>query len=168
MKILKKGLLLLLLPLLAFTVVHKFYISVTHVGYSNKDKAIQITTRVFLDDMNAVLEERYDIRSNLGTGSESESDQTYLKKYVRTKLVVEINGQQVAYNFLGKEYDMDMVVCYLEIPEIDLSDLKSISVENEILTDLYDEQQNVVHFKIDGKKKSHVLIKSNTKGMLNL
>lgn len=168
MRIQKKAFLILLLPLLAFTVVHKFYISVTNVGYSEKDKAIQITTRIFLDDMNTVLKTRYDIDTKLGSEKESDLDREYLEKYLRTKFLVEVNGNPKEYTILGKKYDTDMIICYLEVPKIELSKVSSIAIQNEILTDIYDEQQNVVHFKVNGKKKSFVLLKSDTKGMLNL
>ncbi|WP_419212355.1 DUF6702 family protein [Maribacter sp. X9] len=168
MKFLKTSLLVLLLPLVAFTGAHKFYISVTNVDYSEKDKAVQIITRIFIDDMNAVLKERYGLEPKLGTEKETEMDREYLDKYLRTKFVVEINGKTTPYKFIGKKYDTDMLICYLEIPDVILKELKQIAVQNEILTDIYDEQQNVVHFKVNGKKKSFVLVKSDTKGMLNL
>ena len=168
MKSLKRLLFLAVLPLFAFVTVHKFYISVTNVDYSEKDKAVQIITRIFVNDMNAVLTERYGVETKLGTDRETKVDSEYLEKYLRAKFVVEINGKTVPYNLIGKKYDTDMIILYLEVPKIELKNLSSIAVENEILTDLYDEQQNVVHFKIDGKKKSYVLVKSDTKGMLNL
>lgn len=167
MKSLRKVLLLTLLPLFAFVNAHKFYISVTNVDYSSKDQAIQIITRIFVDDIDAVLEERYGIDSELNAAA-SPANVEYLERYLRTKLLVTINKKKTEYNIIGKKYDTDMVILYLEIPNVDLKTLTQITVENEVLTDLYDEQQNVVHFKIEGKKKSFVLIKSDTKGMLNL
>ncbi len=164
----KKILFLLLLPLVAFTVAHKFYLSVTQVRYSEKDDALQITTRLFIDDMNSVLTERYDIDARLGTNEETDVDVEYLEKYVRTKFTVSINGEQMDYTFLGKKYDTDVVICYLEVPKIDFPKVSNITIVNEILTDLFEEQQNVLHFNINGKKKSFVLIKSDAKGMLNL
>ena len=46
MIVLKKVFLILVLPLLAFTTVHKYYISVTNIGYSQKDEALQITSAI--------------------------------------------------------------------------------------------------------------------------
>ncbi len=167
MTALKKGLLILLLPLLAFT-AHKFYVSVTHIAYSEKDRAFQITSRIFIDDFENVISERYGIETHLSTELESELTDEYIEKYLKTKFLVLINGEVKPYNFLGKTYDNDVVICYIEIPEVDLEKTRTIEVQNELLTDLYDEQQNVVHIKIKGKKKSFVLIKENNKGMLNL
>lgn len=153
---------------LSFTSVHKFYVSVTNMVYSEKDKAFQITSRIFIDDLDDLMEERYGIRSQLATPNESKLADEYLEKYFRAKFVVEVNGKPMNYSFLGKRYDKDVAICYLEIPNLNLNDVKSISVQNEILTDLFDEQQNVVHVKWAGHKKSFVLIKGNNKGMLNL
>jgi len=168
MKYLKKSLLVFLLPLLAFTVAHKFYVSVTNISYSEKDQAIQITSRIFIDDIEKVLLERYGVETHLATNSETSLANEYIEKYLRTKFLMFIDGEQKEYNFLGKKYDNDIMICYLEIPEVAIIEVKSLEVQNELLTDLFDEQQNVVHFRVKGKKKSFVLIKENNKGMLNL
>ncbi len=164
----KKGFLVLFLPLMAFTTAHKFYVSVTNISYSEKDDALQITTRVFVDDIEKVLHVRYGFKADLATDNESELADKYLEKYLRRKFAVEINGENEPFDFIGRKYDNDIMICYLEVKKINLPSVTSIQIENEILTDLYDEQQNVVHFKIKGKKKSFVLVKSDTKGMLKL
>lgn len=168
MKYLKKSLFILILPLVAFTVAHKFYVSVTNISYSEKDQALQITSRIFIDDFEQVLLERYGIEAHFATDSESTQADEYMEKYLKTKFLMFVDGEQRQYKVLGKKYDNDIMICYLEIPGIDLGNIKAIAVQNELLTDLFDEQQNVVHFKIKGKKKSFVLIKENNKGMLNL
>ncbi len=168
MRDLKKALLILLLPLFAFTSAHKFYVSVTNVGYSEKDDALQITSRVFIDDLDELLKERYDIDAQLSTDAESEFSDEYLEKYLRAKFSVEINEKTATYKLIGRKYDNDVCIFYLEIEAVELETLNSIQIENQLLTDMFDEQQNVLHFKINGKKKSFVLIKSDTKGMLKL
>ncbi len=168
MNILKKSILFLILPLFAFATAHKFYVSVTNVRYSEKDRAIQITSRIFIDDFENVLKERYGFTAELATKNESKEADAYIDKYFQAKFAVEINGKNASYNFIGKKYDADVMICYIEVPKVDLAHTTSIQITNEILTDLFDEQQNIVHFKIDGKKKSFVLLKSDTKGMLNL
>ena len=168
MKYLKRSLLVLLLPLMAFSVAHKFYVSVTNISYSEKDRSLQITSRIFIDDFEQVLLERYGIETHLATDSETAQADEYIEKYLKTKFLMFVDGKQRQYKVLGKKYDNDIMICYLEIPEVYIEKIKSIAVQNELLTDLFDEQQNVVHFKIKGKKKSFVLIKENNKGMLNL
>ncbi len=168
MKFWKKGFLILFLSLMAFTVAHKFYVSVTNINYSEKDDALQITSRVFIDDLEKVLEVRYGFKADLATDNESELADEYLEKYLRQKFVIEINGENRPFDFIGRKYDNDLLIYYLEVKKINLPSVTSIQIENEMLTDLYDEQQNVVHFKIKGKKQSFVIVKSATKGMLKL
>ncbi|MEM7381855.1 MAG: DUF6702 family protein [Bacteroidota bacterium] len=163
----KKLLPILVLPLVAFT-VHKFYVSVTNVNYSDKEDALQITTRIFVDDFEEVIEERYGLKMNFATEDESDLAEQYVEKYLRAKLAVEINGEIREYAYLGRQYDNDVMICYLELPKLEFEKVKSIQIQNEVLTDLFDEQQNIVHFKINGTKKSFVLIRENNKGMLNL
>ncbi|MGB6152703.1 MAG: DUF6702 family protein [Pricia sp.] len=168
MNILKKTFLIVLLPLMAFSVAHKFYVSVTNVTYSEKDTALQITSRIFIDDFENALQERYDFKAELATKNESKEAHAFIEKYLRAKFAVAVNGEMLPYTFIGKKYDVDVMICYIEVPDVDLAKTTSIEIENEILTDIFDEQQNIVHFKIDGRKKSFVLLKSNTKGMFTL
>ncbi|MEX0313779.1 MAG: DUF6702 family protein [Allomuricauda sp.] len=159
---------LLMVLSLSFSTAHKFYVSVTNVAYSEKNKAFQITSRIFIDDLEQVLEERYGINPELATDKEAKIADEYINKYFKTKFAIELNDKIVPFTFLGKQYDNDVAICYLEIADVDLEDVKTLSVQNEILTDLFDEQQNIVHIKWQGHKKSFVLIKENNKGMLNL
>ena len=167
MKIFKKVFLVLVLPLLAFTTAHKYYISVTNIAYSQKEEAIQITSRVFIDDMNIVLEERYGIKADFGSGEELDIANEYLEKYFNTKFTIGVNGIAKKYSFLGKKYEDDLIVCYMEISNIKESELNSIEIQNQVLMDMYSDQQNIIHFKLKGQKKSIILIRENYKGMLN-
>ncbi|WP_318309812.1 DUF6702 family protein [Flagellimonas crocea] len=157
-----------MLLFLSFSSAHKFYVSVTNMVYSEEDSAFQITSRVFIDDLDKLLKERYGIEAKLATPKESKVADEYIEKYFRSKFVLQFDGEPVTYNFLGKRYDTDVVICYLEIPKVKLSEISTITIQNEVLTDLFDEQQNLVHVKWNENKKSFVLIKEKNKGMLNL
>ncbi len=169
MNLFRSGILILgLVVLSSFSQAHKFYVSVTNVNYSEKDDALQITSRIFIDDLERVLEERYEIDPELATKKEADFAEAYIEKYLRAKFSVLLDDQPVSFNFLGKRYDNDVIICYLEVLDVNLSQRSSIAVQNEVLTDLFEDQKNVVHIKYLGKKKSFVLIKENNKGMLNL
>lgn len=168
MKLIRKCALILLLPLLAFGTAHKFYLSVTQVVYAPKEESLQITSRIFIDDFEAVLLERYGIATHLATENELDGADDYIEKYLRAKLQLRINGKAQTYRYLGKKYDNDVMVCYLEVEEVPSNTLSSIEIQNEVLTDLFEDQKNLVHILINDLKKSFVLVKDNNKGMLNL
>ncbi|MEL6976287.1 MAG: DUF6702 family protein [Bacteroidota bacterium] len=150
-----------------FTEAHKFYVSVTNFKYVEEEQAFQITSRIFIDDLDDVLAERYGMEMYLDTPDEKEVSDKYIKKYFQTKFSVALNGETVPCKFLGKRYENDVAICYLEVADVDLKETQKLSITNEILTDLFDEQQNIVHVKWGKSKKSFVLTKYNNKGMLN-
>ena len=39
--------------------MHKFYVSVTQIDYVAKKNRVEITSRIFIDDLNKVLEKKY-------------------------------------------------------------------------------------------------------------
>lgn len=164
----KKYLLLLLLPMLAFTGVHKFYISVTQVTYSEKDESLQVTSRIFIDDMEKVLETRYAEQPLLATEHELETADALIEKYLRARFVVKVNGTVSPYVFLGKRYDGDILMCYMEVPNVARETLASVEIQSEVLTDMFEDQKNIVHLTIGDQKQSFVLVRDNNKGMLNL
>lgn len=158
-------LLIALIPLLAFTSFHKYYISVTEVDYIEKKQSVQLTTRIFIDDFEKVLRERYDENLVLGGKNESQNVDKYIETYLKDKIKVNINGKDMNLIFIGKEYDMDIMQCYIEIDKV--KKINSIEITNQVLFDLYDEQQNMVKTKINSKQKSFLLNQGNKKALLN-
>lgn len=169
MKKLKYVLLLIiaLSILTAFTSAHEYYVSVTKIEYVKEKKAVQIISQIFMDDFEKLLRERYDASITLAPKNElnSESIEAYMNKYLQYKLNVKINSNDVAFKFIGKEYKDDIVYCYLEIENV--RNIKKIEIKNELLFDVFEDQQNIVRTKINGKDKSFIMVPQNNKAMLN-
>jgi hypothetical protein len=165
MKIQKILVLFLTIPLLSFVTAHKFYVSVTNIEHSKTDKALQITTRIFIDDFQKVLEERYDLKEELTTEKAIQEVEQMMKTYLTKKLKIWVNGELKTFHFIGKKYEDDVTVCYLEITGVE--SVTSLEVENAILYEIEEDQQNLVHVKINDRRKSLLLVKENDKGLLN-
>ncbi|WP_142785414.1 DUF6702 family protein [Changchengzhania lutea] len=164
MKFLKFLFILIILPLFAFNTAHKYYISVSQINHIPEKKSIQITSRIFIDDFENLLRERYDDAIVLDDKNELTSTNDYIERYLKEKIVVKINGETVHLKYIGKEYDVDIVRCYLEVENVET--IKSFEVSNELLFDLFEEQQNIVKTKINGKQKSFLLTQQNHKALL--
>lgn len=165
MKIQKILVLFIAIPLLSFVTAHKFYVSVTNIEYSKTNKSLQITTRIFIDDFQKVLEERYDLKEELTTEKATKEVEQMMKNYLEKKLKIWVNGEQKVFNFIGKKYEEDVTVCYLEITGVE--HVTTLEIENAILYELEEDQQNLVHIKINDQRKSLLLVKENDKGLLN-
>lgn len=164
MKQFKVLLLVVIFPLLSFTALHKYYVSVTEIEYVKEQKAIQITSRIFIDDFEKLLRERYDKDITLAIEDEISTVNYYIEKYLKEKIKIRINDEEIEFKFLGKEYEDDIMICYLEIEN--MHHISSIHVINRILFDAFSDQQNIVRFKINSINKSFLLTKDNDKGML--
>lgn len=156
---------LLLIPLFAFT-IHKHYISLTKIEFVPQHKAVQITMRFFIDDVEKVLEDRYETELELATPDESSRSNELMELYIMKKFEVVINGQEETLNYLGKEYDNDLVLFYVEIENIEK--IESIEVTNAMLFEEFPEQKNYIKLKIGEVDKTFILVKSNDKEMLKL
>ncbi len=165
MKIHFKSLLLLcVIALFAFTGIHKYYISVTQIDYIKDKESIQIISRIFIDDFENLLRERYDETITLTDDKELEIVNSYIERYLKEKINVLINNKEVDLVFIGKEYDGDIMRCYMEISKV--RKISSFEVVNKVLFDLYEEQQNLVKLKINSKQKSFILTSQNDKALL--
>lgn len=157
-------LLFLGLTLSSFTAVHKFYVSVTEIEYNEKAESLQIISRVFIDDFENLLKKRYDQNIQLGE-KETVGVDSHIKKYIEQKLQIEVNSRPVNMSYLGKEYENDMVILYLEV--INVYDFKTIKVKNTVLMDLYEEQKNLIHVEFKKKIKSLILTSGNEVNQIN-
>ena len=157
--------LFIITPLLLAASTHKYYLSVTDVEYSKEAEAVQIITRLFYDDLEEVLKERYDDAIVVDATYDQETLDTYIEKYLAKKLLVTINGEKKTQTFLGKEFEDDYVVCYIEISNV--KNISTLEIDNTILTDVFPEQKNMVHTSIQDHKKSFLLTRENPKGLLN-
>ena len=166
MSVLKIIFFIAVLPLVSFKTEHKYYVSLTEIEYVKEEHSVQIITRIFIDDFESALRNRYDADLTLQTKNENLETDYYMEKYLKDKLKISINDKFLAFNFLGKEYEDDMALCYLEIPNIE--SVSSIEIVNKILYDLFPEQKNIVRIKINTTNKSILLVKENDKGVLNL
>ena len=108
---------LLFLTLTSFA-VHKFYVALYQVNYAPQKKMLQITARIFVDDLNTAIGKKYSKKVNLGSEKETDDDLTLLKKYLSEKFSIKINGQSKSMTLLSKEMEGDVLICYLSIKEI--------------------------------------------------
>lgn len=137
---------------------HKFYVSVTDVEYSSEKQSLQIISRVFADDFENVLKKRYKTSVVLLPDEETNDADKWISRYINQKLNISIKGVTLQLNYIGKRYEEDRVYLYVEVENV--SKFNSIAIENLILTDLFEEQKNLVHVKVKNQTKSKVLTKA--------
>lgn len=165
MKFLKLSILVLVFPLLTAATAHKFYVSITKIEYVAEKESLQIITKIFIDDIEDALQARYDESLSLDSEKMTERDLAFLKQYIFQKIEIRVNKNPVTFSYIGQEYETDIVKIYLEVEGI--SEVKTLEVTNEVLMEMFEEQQNIIHYKFGDSRRSLVLEKEYPKGMLN-
>ncbi len=164
MKYFKYSLLFLAFFTLTSLSVHKFYTSIYQINYVPQKKMIQITSRIFIDDLNNAIEKRFHAKSYIGTDKETPQDEVAMQKYLAEKFSIKVNGITKPMSFRSKEIEANVLVCYFRIT--DVSKISKLEIENSALTELNADQQNIIQANISGEKQSLLLTADNFKGML--
>ncbi|WP_420553741.1 DUF6702 family protein [Tenacibaculum aiptasiae] len=154
---------LLIVPLLSFS-VHKYYIALTEIEYKEETQSVQMIMNVFMDDIETAINQDFNIDLQLSTKKELKNSDEYFFKYLKDHFKILINNQKFDYNFIGKEYDGNIVYFYLEIENV--SSVKSIEIRNDVLIKYFPDQQNLIKASIKKERKSLFLTKKNDKGLL--
>lgn len=165
MKFFKTIILFCSLSFFAFEAVHDYYISTTQIEYLEDKQSLQITSKIFLSDIESVLRQRYDKNITFGEEDKPKNVDAYIESYLREKISIKINGEKVDFTFIGEEYDYDIMKCYLEIEGV--KSIQTFEITNTVLFDLIQEQQNIIKTKINSKQKSFILTIKDTIAVLN-
>jgi len=163
MRIKKLFLLLLIVPLFAFT-AHKYYLSLTQIEFNNSKNSIEVIINVFIDDIETALNEIHSKNFKFDTKDELKDTDTYFKQYLQKNIAFKVDEKPVEFEYLGKEYDGDIVFFYLEIKNIER--VTKIEIENSLLVKHFPEQQNLVKSKVNKKHKSIMLTQKKQVGIL--
>jgi len=145
---------ILILPIFAFT-MHKYHLSLTKIKFNKEEHTIQITMRCFIDDIEKVINEKNNIALELESKLEHKQADSLIEKYILEEFKIQINKQKQNLNYLGKEYEKDIVYFYLEIDSI--KSITTIKVENKVLLKEFEDQQNIIKLNINNKKKTFLL-----------
>lgn len=165
MRILKISYCIIAFTLFTSLTMHKFYVSVTQVEFVNEKQSVQIISRIFIDDLELALQNRYDQNIKLIEEKESKNVDVYIEKYFKQKLKITLNSKETAYQFLGKKYENDILYFYFEIENV--KDIKHLEITNQILFDALPDQQNIVKIKAKTEHKNYILTTNNDKALLN-
>jgi hypothetical protein len=158
---------LLLITFVLFSAfgLHKFYVSIYQISYVPQKKRIQITARIFMDDLNSVLETKFNKSTHIGGVNETIEEVELMRKYLIENLIIKINNQPKQIQYISKEIESNVVICYFKIQ--DIAKIKSFEIQNKALFELSEDQQNIIQLNIFNKKQNLLLTPNNVKALLN-
>jgi len=165
-KTLRLGLLLFALFISGAWLMHKFYVSLSEVNYNTETERFEISIRFFPDDLDRALLERSGIHTQLATELEHASADSLLMVYLLEDFSIQVNGEMLGLNYLGKEPESDAIWCYLESSKV--AEPNTIEVRNEILTEYFLDQVNIIQVYHGKWNKGLMLDRNQISGILTI
>ena len=156
-----KALLFSLFFCFSFSVEHDYYLSTTKVRWVPQKQQLQLTSRFFLEDIEALMQEQVDAKIQFAPDTNKEAIDVFVEEFYRTNIAVKLDGTQQPLTYLGREYQDDLLVVYAELTPI-VKDVQSIEIDAQFLTEFLPTQQNIFHLSSPVSKKSFLLSKEKT------
>ncbi|WP_214225898.1 DUF6702 family protein [Pedobacter sp. B4-66] len=133
-------------------IFHPFYVSVTEVDYSPKTKTVQVSVRIFFDDLESALDKRYKTSINILKPKDRKQVDGLISDYVKNHLQIKANNKLLSLKYLGYQIEEDAAWCYFESEKVE--SIQKLDVQNDILFEQHDSQVNMIHATVNGKRKS--------------
>jgi hypothetical protein len=123
--------------------LHPLHVSVTEIKFDEKDKELEITSRIFLDDLETAI--RQDLQQptlDILQPKTSTAD-ALIGAYWLKNISVLVDKKEAKVKYLGYEVEGDVVIIYSYAPGI--KKLNQITISQQTITELFDDQSNIVH-----------------------
>jgi hypothetical protein len=133
--------------------IHPIHVTVTEIEHDEKDKRLEIMLRVFIDDLELAL--RNDLKQpelDLLQPKNNMTTDQMIEQYVAKHLKISLDNKIQKIKYLGHEQESDAFILYIEAPNV--KKWKTINVMNNFLTEVHDDQSNLVHVTVKGNVKS--------------
>lgn len=137
---------------------HPLHISVTEIEYNEKAQALQIISRIFVDDLETAVRAKTSLPElDILNPGKDLTTKGLVSDYLKDHLKIKLDGKVQQLNFLGYEEENFALICYIEIEKV--KEFKIIEVENTVITEAFDDQSNLVHVTYKGPIKSMRLMR---------
>ncbi len=136
---------------------HEFHLSNSTINYDTKEKSIQVSMRMFIDDLELALEPVAGDSLQICTRKEDAGAEAYIFSYILEHLILEVEGKALSPVFIGKEPSDDLaaVWCYIEFENVE--SFSTLSITNTIMVDLYEDQKNMINVQKDKDRIEDIL-----------
>ncbi|HOY12795.1 MAG TPA: hypothetical protein PLY70_06625 [Saprospiraceae bacterium] len=145
---------------------HAIHISKTEINQDVSAHSLQVTMHIFIDDLEKSMQDAKLPKTYFASAKETSNAEEVLTKYLKERFKITSKDKTLEWKWVGKEVSEDYLAlwCYMEIS--DVKPLDEITVQNDVLLDLYDDQTNIVETKLNNKTKRTSLIKSKGKKVI--
>lgn len=131
---------------------HPFYLSLTELKYDASKKNIEVSCKMFTNDLEDALKKNSGKPVDLLNPKNKQEVEKILFEYIKKRLSISINNKQVILKYIGYEKEEEAIWTYMEITDCELP--KTLTIDNKLLYDYLKEQINIVQCEVGRYKES--------------
>jgi hypothetical protein len=131
---------------------HPFYMGVCELKYNEKEKNLQGTVKLFLNDLEDALKRTSGKQVDLINGRDSVAVARLLEDYVKKRFQLAVNGHPLNYKYLGCEKEEEALWLFIESDHCPRP--RKLEIKCQLLYDFLKQQMNIFHIEVAGDKKS--------------
>ena len=146
------------------TKTHPLRLSLCEIEYTSEKKILKVNLKLFLTDVNeALVFDPYSKELAFCQPHESPRARTLLINYLNKYFYLKVNGKKlpldIKHQKLSGEGDNTALWLFFQYEKI--PPIKEIEIRDDVFTDLFFDQSNLVYLHIDGKPRSLMLNKKS-------
>jgi hypothetical protein len=132
---------------------HPFFVSVTEMEYNATEKTLEISCKVFTDDLEKALTKFTAGKVDVYNPKDKTVLEKQIANYISKHLLVKVDGKQVMLECIGYEIEAQSTLSYYQIHQV-LSSPHKIEIQNTIFYPDIEKQIGIMHVSVGGNRKS--------------
>jgi hypothetical protein len=137
----------------ASQIFHPIHISTVEISHNATEKSLEITCKIFWDDFETILTKKNNNkRVDLTNEKNLDGNNKLVADYISKHLSITVDGKLVPLSFVGFEKEDMVVYSYMEVTNV--ANVKNVSITNNLMHDMFDDQTNIMHVIVKGERKS--------------
>ena len=131
---------------------HPVHIATVEIDHNAADKTLEITCKTFWDDFEDILSRINKSRVDLTNEKIRAENNQRVFAYIKSHLQIVVDGKPVLLEMVGFEKEDIVVYSYLQANNV--SSVKTINITSSLMHDIFDDQSEIIHVVVNGKRQS--------------
>jgi len=132
---------------------HPMYFSVTNMDVDAQKGVIVLSIRIFTDDLETILHNKYNVDGWIGTPNEHRDSRRLLMEYLNERFSITVNHvDKMALVTDSLVVDDEESVMWFYLKGVAQQPIRKIEVDNRLLTDFFSSQNNMLIISVNRKE----------------
>ncbi len=131
---------------------HPIYVSVVEAEHNPREKSLEVSCKLFIDDFERTLRMDYKTHVDLLNPSNRAAMDKLVSDYVQKHLQFSVNGKRLQMRYLGYERIDEGIYSYFEAVNVPVPE--TVDIYNDLLYAYHEQQLGLMHVTVNGTRKS--------------